>query len=97
LIIPIAYIRRVTVMLNHFNAGATYSEEAFNNARDRVLNLFPLMSGDMTAKEKERIKSLSNGSIAPERSMEQNALLRHKAPVNRCHRKQAPDLCRASP
>jgi hypothetical protein len=32
------------------------------------------------------------GSIAPTRSMARNALLRDKAPLNRCHRKKAPDF-----
>jgi hypothetical protein len=36
-----------------------YSDEAFKNMRNFALNLFPLVSRDMTVKEKEHIDDLS--------------------------------------
>ena len=48
LIIPIVYIRWVMVMLNELHGGDTYSKEALNNSKELLLNLFPLVSRDMT-------------------------------------------------
>jgi hypothetical protein len=56
---PIAYIRWVVVTLNQFQSGVTMSEEAFASTKQLLLNLFPLVARDMTAKEKERISELS--------------------------------------
>jgi hypothetical protein len=58
LVIPIAYIRWVMVMLNELHSRATYSKEALENSKELLLNLFPLVSRDMTDAEKDRIKSL---------------------------------------
>jgi hypothetical protein len=51
-------IRWVVVTLNHFQAGQTYSNEAFANMKALLLNLFPLVARDMTAAEKDRINNL---------------------------------------
>jgi hypothetical protein len=59
LIIPVTYIRWVMVMLNRLHGGMTCSDEAFKNVKTLLLNLFPLVSRDMRAKEKERIDGLS--------------------------------------
>jgi hypothetical protein len=58
LIIPMTFLRWVLVSFNEFHAGMTYSEEAFKNAKQLLLNIFPLVSRDMTELEKERIRSL---------------------------------------
>jgi hypothetical protein len=37
----------------------TYSTDAFERLKELLLNLFPLVCRDLTAEEKERIKSLA--------------------------------------
>ena len=46
-------------MFNEFHRGMTYSADALANSKKLLLNLFPLICREITAKEKERIKSLT--------------------------------------
>lgn len=59
LIIPLTYIRWIIVTFNEFHEGMTYSDEAFKRLKELLVNLFPLVSRDMTTEEKERIRRLS--------------------------------------
>jgi len=56
---PIAFIRWAIVTLNQLQYSTTYSNEALESTKTLLLNLFSLVSRDMTAKEKERINRLS--------------------------------------
>ena len=55
---PLAYIRWVMVMLNQLQSGITYSTQAHADCKIFLLNLFPLVSRDMTNAERDHIKSL---------------------------------------
>lgn len=46
-------------LLNELHSGKTYSNEALESMKTLLLNLFPLISRDMSAQEEERIRSLS--------------------------------------
>jgi hypothetical protein len=59
LVAPIAYVRWVTVIFNQLHRGDGFSKEAFENIKSLLLNLFPLIARDMTAKERQRISDLS--------------------------------------
>jgi hypothetical protein len=59
LIVPIAYIRWVTVMFNQLQNGKKFSDDAFENMKTLILNLFPLVARHMSAQEKDRISHLS--------------------------------------
>lgn len=59
LIIPLTYIRWVMTIFNEFHRGMSYSDEALENMKTLLLNIFPLIARDMTADEKERIRGLS--------------------------------------
>lgn len=59
LAIPVGYIRWVMAVLNGLHDGSsTYSPEAFENVKTLLLNLFPLVSRNLTADEKRRQKEL---------------------------------------
>lgn len=58
LIIPMTFIRWILVSFNEFHRGMTYSDDALKNAKDLMLNIFPLVSREMTEEEKDRIKKL---------------------------------------
>ena len=59
LTIPLLYVRWVMTLLNELHRGKTYSNEALESMKTLLLNLFPLISRDMSAHEEERIRSLS--------------------------------------
>ena len=59
LIAPVAYLRWFITVLNEQNSGLKYSDEAFDAMKDLLINLFPLVSRDLTLAEKDRIRSLS--------------------------------------
>jgi hypothetical protein len=59
LIAPIAYIRLIMATINQLHDRATYSEEALKNEKAFLLNLFPLISRDMTTDERKRIAELA--------------------------------------
>jgi Restriction endonuclease len=59
LIAPIAYIRWVTVIMNEFQRGESFSEKAFDDMKTFFLNLFPFVAREMTAKERKRITELA--------------------------------------
>lgn len=59
IVAPLGYIRLVMAMLNRLQNGMTYSPEAFDSTKKLLLSLFPLVSREMTTKEKDRIESLS--------------------------------------
>jgi hypothetical protein len=59
LIAPLAYIRWVIVIINKFQWREKYTEKAFENMKTLVLNLFPFVAREMTAKERKRISDLS--------------------------------------
>ncbi|VAX15808.1 hypothetical protein MNBD_NITROSPINAE03-543 [hydrothermal vent metagenome] len=59
LIISVVYIRWIMATLNKRQGGATYSGEAFDKSKELLLNLFPLVSRDMTDAERDRFKHLA--------------------------------------
>tara|TARA_R110000851_G_scaffold325125_1_gene492884 strand:+ start:686 stop:1639 length:954 start_codon:yes stop_codon:yes gene_type:complete len=59
LINPLAYIRWVMTMFNEFHRGMSYSDDALERMKTLLINLFPLVSRDMTLEEKERLRNLS--------------------------------------
>jgi hypothetical protein len=59
IIIPTIYIHWIMVMLRRLHNGGTYSEEALNNCRGLLLNLFPLVSRHLTEGEESRVEALA--------------------------------------
>jgi hypothetical protein len=59
LIAPIAYLRWAMVIINQLQRGDKFIDEAIDNMKTFLLNLFPFVSRDMTASENERIADLS--------------------------------------
>ena len=59
LTIPIVYLRWIMSMLNELRGGDRYSDEAFDNMKKLLINLFPLVSRHMTTDEKARVQSLT--------------------------------------
>lgn len=55
---PTIFIKWVMAILNEHHAGVEYSEEAFEQLKRFILNVFPHISRHLTEKETERIKSL---------------------------------------
>ncbi|EHI9241255.1 restriction endonuclease [Vibrio vulnificus] len=55
---PTIFIKWVMSIMNEIKAGVIYSDEAFENLKTFMLNVFPYISRHLTDKEKERIKSL---------------------------------------
>jgi hypothetical protein len=60
LIIPIIYIRAVMTTINQLNGGMKYSKEALESWKMLLLNLFPLVSRQLTTGQQERIETLQN-------------------------------------
>jgi hypothetical protein len=58
LVIPIAYVRWIVAMLNEYQRGKSHSDSAFEKCRQLLLNLYPLVSRDMTEEERKRISEL---------------------------------------
>ena len=58
-IIPTIFIKWVVTIVNQIKAGDIYSDEAFENLKEFILNVFPYISRHLTDKQKERVKSLS--------------------------------------
>lgn len=59
LINPTAYIRWAMAVINQLHQGMNYSDEALEHMKKFLLNLFPLVSRDMTTDEQARLRSLS--------------------------------------
>ncbi len=59
--IPTIFIKWVMTIMNEQKGGAKYSDEAFENLKHFMLQVFPFISRDLTSKEKEHI--LSPGMI----------------------------------
>lgn len=57
--VPLEYLRWALALLNDQSQGTTYSEQAFDCAKDVLINLFPLIARNLTDTEQERIKHLS--------------------------------------
>jgi hypothetical protein len=55
---PIIFIKWVMSILNEQRNGVIYSDEAFKNLKDFMLQVFPYVSRHLTEKEKEKVKSL---------------------------------------
>ncbi|NOQ77594.1 MAG: hypothetical protein GQ475_07405 [Methylococcaceae bacterium] len=55
---PIIFIKWVMSILNEQRNGVIYSDEAFKNIKDFMLQVFPYVSRHLTEKEKEKVKSL---------------------------------------
>lgn len=53
--IPIMFVRWVLATFNELRAGVMYEDSAFENYKQFMLTLFPYVSRNMTAKEKEKI------------------------------------------
>lgn len=56
---PTIFIKWVMSIMNEQKSGCIYSDEAFENLKHFMLQVFPFVSRQLTSKEKERIKSLS--------------------------------------
>lgn len=55
---PTIFIRWVMSIMNEQRSGVEYSDEAFENLKEFLLQVFPYVSRHLTSKEKERVKSL---------------------------------------
>lgn len=58
LMIPIGYIRIAISVMNELNEGIEYSEEAFSQMKDFLLNIYPFVCREPTSKESGRINEL---------------------------------------
>lgn len=56
---PTIYIKWVMAIMNEQHSGVTYSDEALENLKEFLLQLFPYISRHLTQKEEKRILSLS--------------------------------------
>jgi len=57
--IPTTFIRWIMSTLNEHRNGVIYSDKAFENLKEFILQIFPHISRELTTKEKERLSSLS--------------------------------------
>lgn len=57
--IPVKYIEWVMVIFNELHGGVEYSDEAFKNIKEFMMNIFPYISRHLTSVEKERMKELA--------------------------------------
>lgn len=55
---PTIFIKWVMSIMNEQRTGIVYSEEAFENLKEFLLQIFPYVSRHLTNKELERVKSL---------------------------------------
>lgn len=55
---PTIFIKWVMSIMNEQRSGVIYSDEAFANLKEFLLQIFPYVSRHLTSKEKERIQSL---------------------------------------
>ena len=55
---PTIFIKWVMSIMNEQKSGVIYSEEAFSNLKEFLLQVFPYVSRQLTKKEIERVKSL---------------------------------------
>lgn len=58
-IMPTIFIRWIFATLNEQRNGKTHSDEAFENFKEFLIQIFPYVSRHLTSKEQERIKMLS--------------------------------------
>ncbi len=58
LTIPTLYIRWIMTTYNEIQGDVVYSDAAFDNTKEFLLNLFPLVCRHATAEEQQRIKDL---------------------------------------
>lgn len=56
--IPTTFIRWIMSTLNEHRNGVVYSDEAFENLKEFILQIFPHISRELTTKEKERLSLL---------------------------------------
>lgn len=59
IMIPTTFIRWIMSTLNEHRNGVVYSDEAFKNLKEFILQVFPHISRELTTKEKERLSLLS--------------------------------------
>jgi len=55
---PTIFIKWVMSIMNEQRSGVIYSDEAYSNLKEFLLQVFPYVSRHLTSKEKERVKSL---------------------------------------
>ena len=58
--IPVVFIKWVMTILNENRSGIQYSDKAFKQLKDFLLNVFPHVSRENTEKEKERVQMLQS-------------------------------------
>ena len=58
--IPIIFIRWVMATFNELRAGVSYDDSAFENYKQFILTLFPYVSRNMTAMEREKIATIQS-------------------------------------
>lgn len=56
--IPIVFIKWVISIINKLHNGVVYSDEALNQLKEFLLNVYPFACRHLTDKEKERVQSL---------------------------------------
>ncbi len=56
--IPTTFIRWIMSILNEHRSGVVYSDKAFENLKEFILQIFPHISRELTTKEKERLSLL---------------------------------------
>ena len=57
--IPLIFARWMMSPLNELRNGKQYSDQAFENLKEFILNVYPFVARDATEEENERIKSLT--------------------------------------
>ena len=58
IMIPHVFIKWVIISMNRLHDGTQYSDRAFSNLMNFLLNIYPFITRDITSKEKERLESL---------------------------------------
>ena len=56
---PIIFVKWVMSIVNVLRSGVTYSDEAFSQLKEFMLQVFPFIARHLTAKEKEKVQSLA--------------------------------------
>lgn len=58
IMIPTVYMKWIMSTINNLQEGTIYSDEAFKNLKEFLLQVFPYVSRHLTSQEKERINNL---------------------------------------
>ncbi|MBQ0398668.1 restriction endonuclease [Providencia rettgeri] len=56
--IPTIFIKWIMTIMNEIRSGVIYSDDAFSDLKDFILNIYPFVCRNLTSSEKEQLKNL---------------------------------------